>query len=98
VVELAPTAFGPVSVRAESHVASGHVTATVQLPTRNAPRRILLRARVPEGWRVTSVRLGSEALRVDDRGTVHLTGEMARSSSASRSRGISNVQGPFAPR
>jgi hypothetical protein len=74
VVERAPTAFGPVSVRAESHLASGSVTATVELPTRNAPRRILLRARVPEGWRVTSARLGSETLQVDDRGTVDLTG------------------------
>src|SRR5438093_1084005 len=46
VVERAPTAFGPVSVRAESHLASGSVTATVELPTRNAPRRTLLRAPV----------------------------------------------------
>ena len=74
VVERAPTAFGPVSVRAESHLADGHVTATVELPSRNAPRRTLLRARVPEGWRVTSARVGSEDLRVDDRGTVDLTG------------------------
>ena len=74
VVERAPTAFGPVSVRAESHLASGSVTATVELPTRNAPRRTLLRARVPKGWRVTSARLGGEALRVDERGTVDLTG------------------------
>jgi hypothetical protein len=74
VVERAPTAFGPVSVRAESHLASGNVAVTAQLPTRNAPRRILLRARVPEGWRVTSARLGSEVLPVDDRGTVGLTG------------------------
>jgi hypothetical protein len=74
VVERAPTALGPVSVRAESHLASGHLTATVKLPSRNVPRRTLLRGRVPEGWRVTSARLGSEALWVDDRGTVDLTG------------------------
>jgi hypothetical protein len=74
VVERAPTAFGPVSVRAESHLASGHVKATVELPRRNAPRQTLLRVRVPEGWRVTAARLGDGALRVDDRGTVDLTG------------------------
>ncbi len=74
VVEHAPTAFGLVSVRAESHLTDGNVTATADLPSRNAPRRILLRARVPEGWRVTSAHLGSEALRVDDRGTVDLSG------------------------
>ncbi len=74
VVERAPTAFGPVSVRAESHLTNGNVTATVELPSRNAPRRTLLRVRVPEGWHATSARLGSEMLRVDDRGTVDLTG------------------------
>src|SRR5205814_678927 len=74
VVEHAPTAFGPVSVRAESRLGNGHVTATVDLPARNAPRRTLLRARVPEGWRVTGARLGSADLAVDGRGTVDLTG------------------------
>lgn len=73
-VERAPTAFGPVSIRAESHLASGNVAVTAQLPARNVPRRILLRARVPEGWHVTSARLGSEVLQVDERGTVDLTG------------------------
>lgn len=73
-VERAPTAFGPVSVRAESHLARGDVTATVELPSRNAPRRTLLRARVPDGWRVTTARLANENLPVDDRGTVDLTG------------------------
>jgi hypothetical protein len=74
VVERAPSAFGPVSVRAESQLKAGNVTATVELPSRNTPRRTLLRARVPEGWHVTSARLASETLRVDDRGTVDLTG------------------------
>src|SRR5262249_1473870 len=45
--DRAPPALGPVSVRAESHLASGHVRATVELPSRNALRRTLLRARVP---------------------------------------------------
>jgi len=74
VVERAPTAFGSVSVRAESHLANGSVTATVELPSRNPPRRTLLRARVPQGWRVVSSRVGNESLAVDDRGTVDLTG------------------------
>src|SRR5262249_23648240 len=73
-VEQASTAFGPVTVRAESRLGSGYVTATVELPTRNAPLRTLLRARVPEGWRVTAARLGGASLGVDGRGTVDLTG------------------------
>lgn len=78
VVQRAPTAFGPVSVRAESRLASGSITTTVDLPTRNPPRRTLLRARVPEGWRVTAARLENEALAVDERGTVDLTGRKGK--------------------
>ena len=54
-VERAPTAFGPVSVSLTSHLARGEVLATVQLPQRNRPDKVLLRARVryfdPEGQR-----------------------------------------------
>jgi len=45
----------------------------VDLPQRNAAKTILLRARVPEGWIVTSATAGSVNLKVDDRGTVDLT-------------------------
>jgi hypothetical protein len=75
VVERAPTAFGPVSVRMESRLASGSLTATVELPARNVPRRTLLRARVPEGWRVTSARLADKTIKVDGQGTIDLTGQ-----------------------
>lgn len=74
VVERAPTAFGPVSVRAESHLADGKVLTTVDLPSRNAPQKTLLRARVPDGWHVTAAQVGNAPLPVDDRGTVDLTG------------------------
>src|SRR5204863_9758156 len=47
-VERAPTAFGPVSMRMESKLGQGEVVAEVGLPTRNAAKTILLRARVPE--------------------------------------------------
>jgi hypothetical protein len=73
-VQRAPTAFGPVSVCAESRLASGQVLVTAELPSRNPPRQILLRARVPEGWRVTAARAGGLDLPVDDRGTVDLSG------------------------
>lgn len=77
-VERAPTAFGPVSVHAESHLAEGHIKTTVELPARNQPRRTLLRARVPEGWRVTAASVASKSLNVDERGTVDVTGERGR--------------------
>jgi hypothetical protein len=75
IVDRAPTAFGPVSVRAESHLNAGHIRATVILPSRNPPSRTLLRARVPDGWRVTAAKLGEKPLSVDERGTVDLSTE-----------------------
>lgn len=74
-VERAPTAFGPVSVRMESQIKAGRVTATVALPARNQPQQTLLRARVPEGWRVIGATVGEKSLSVDDNGTVDLTAE-----------------------
>jgi hypothetical protein len=73
-VENAPTAFGRAAVRLESQLKNGRVLASVDLPRRNPPARIFLRARVPEGWRVTGAQIGAEQLPVDDKGTVELSG------------------------
>ena len=72
-IERAPTAFGPVSVTMASHLKQGEVVAEVALPERNAPDKILLRARVPDGWKVRSASVGSNTLAVDGNGTVDLT-------------------------
>ena len=72
-VERAPTAFGPVSVKMISHLNEGFVTAEVSLPERNAPEKILLRARLPDGWKVSSVSAGSTKLTVDEKGSVDLS-------------------------
>ncbi len=70
-VERAPTAFGPVSVRA----AAGRDEVVVEVePPPRAPRRMLLRARLP-GGRPVAADLGGRALPVDDRGTVDLSGQ-----------------------
>jgi hypothetical protein len=73
IVERVPSAFGPVSVRAESRLADGQVLVQADLPTRHPPQRTLLRARVPASWRVTAARIGDQSLPVDDRGTVDLS-------------------------
>jgi hypothetical protein len=72
-VERAPTAFGEVSVHLTSRLAAGEVVADVALPDRNPPRHTLLRARVPDGWRVVAATAGSVKLSPDDRGTVDLS-------------------------
>jgi hypothetical protein len=74
VVERAPTAFGPVSVRAESKLNAGQVVVHADLPTRNPAKRTLLRARVPDGWHITEARLDGNSLAVDDTGSVDLSG------------------------
>jgi len=72
-VERAPTAFGPISVRAKSQLSQGEVTAEVDLPQRNSPKQTLLRIRVPDGWRATSAEAGPQKLQVDERGTVDIS-------------------------
>jgi hypothetical protein len=74
VVERSPTAFGPVSLKAESRLREGHVVISADLPTRNPAKRTLLRARVPDGWRVTAATIDKAEHAVDVRGTVDLTG------------------------
>ena len=72
-VERAPTAFGPVSVRLESRLAEGKVLAEVDLPQRNPPQTVLLRARLPEGWEVVGVQGPNGPLNADRAGTVDLS-------------------------
>ena len=72
-VERAPTAFGEVSVTLTSHLAAGEIRAEVALPARQNPTRTLLRARVPDGWRVTKCFTPTGELPTDPQGTVDLT-------------------------
>ena len=71
--ERAPTAFGPVSVSMQSKLSQGEVVAEVQLPERNVVEKILLRARVPDGWKVISAKANGQDLNADEKGTVDLT-------------------------
>jgi hypothetical protein len=73
-IERAPTAFGPVSVKVESHLKRGEVVANLDLPARPVPDHAFLRIRLPDGWRVTGAKSRGTDLKVDDRGTVDLTG------------------------
>jgi hypothetical protein len=43
------------------------------LPTRNAAQKILLRARVPDGWRVVSAQAGASTLKTDEQGSVDIS-------------------------
>jgi hypothetical protein len=72
-VERAPTDFGPVSLTIQSKLNQSMVVAAVDLPQRNKPSKIFLRARVPEGWRVISAQSGSQSFQPDPLGTINIT-------------------------
>src|SRR6185436_9409661 len=72
-VERAPTAFGPVSVSMKSSLSKGEVLAEVDLPSRNPAGKTLLRARVPDGWRVTGAECSGKKLAVGEKGTVDVS-------------------------
>ena len=59
-VSNAPTRFGPVSYQIESHLAEGYIRARIIPPVRQAPSRIVLRLRNPEGSPIRSVRVNGK--------------------------------------
>jgi hypothetical protein len=72
-VERAPTAFGPISFRMESRLDKGQIVAEIDPPHRNRPKKTLLRARVPEGWRIISAEIANKTLQPDAKGTVDIS-------------------------
>jgi hypothetical protein len=72
-VRRAPSAFGPLSFKLSSRLGRGEVIAEVELPERNPPKKTFLRARVPDGWKVASARVGDRMLVTDVRGTVDIS-------------------------
>jgi hypothetical protein len=72
-LERAPTAFGPVSFRLESHLANGEIKAEIDPPRRNRPGSMLFRARPPDGWRIVSATIQDQKLQTDPLGTVDLS-------------------------
>jgi len=71
-MEKAPTAFGEVSLRAESRLKEGEVTVTVESSPR-AVKAWTLRLPDPPGYAITSVRVGDEEVRRDADGRVDLS-------------------------
>jgi hypothetical protein len=59
-VERAPTAFGQVSYTLTSSLAEGHIRAEVSLPP-VAPRKTLLRLRLPDGFQISRAQLDGDA-------------------------------------
>jgi hypothetical protein len=72
-VERAPTAFGPVSFRLESHLANGEINAEIEPPHRNRPKLMQFRVRAPDGWQIVSAEINGQQLKPDPLGTVEIS-------------------------
>jgi hypothetical protein len=59
-VAEAPTNFGKVSYRINSHVTQGYIEAEIQPPTRQPPKTIVLRLRHPEGKPMRAVTVNGQ--------------------------------------
>jgi hypothetical protein len=70
----APTAFGPVSVELLSALDKGLVTAKITPPPRRA-KTMLVRAPLPDGWRVESAKINDQAAKLIGGDTVDLSGQ-----------------------
>jgi hypothetical protein len=72
-VEDAPTAFGNVSCGSVSKLSAGYVQVNVTPPPK-APKSMLVRAPLPDGWRVKSAQIEGEDVPVRDKNVVDVTG------------------------
>jgi hypothetical protein len=72
-LERAPTAFGPVSFRLESHLSRSEIRAEIDPPRRSRPKSMLFRARVPNGWKIVSAEVENQKLKADSLGTVDIS-------------------------
>jgi hypothetical protein len=75
--DQAPTAFGKLSLETESKLSQGELLMRIDLPPLR-PRKTLLRARVPDGWKAVSATIGEMKLPVDPSGSVDLSGRFGR--------------------
>lgn len=72
-VENAPTMFGPVSCRVKSKLSDGYIEVHVKPPQRPV-KAFLLRAPLPNGWKIVSVESDGKKARLIGRDTINLTG------------------------
>lgn len=75
VLERAPTAFGPLSLRVTPRFAQHEILVQLTAPPRR-PGRMFLRLPPPTGWNITEAWLGAERMPLDSRHGIDLTGRI----------------------
>ena len=76
-VQRAPTAFGDVSVRAQSQLDSGQIVVEVEPPP-NPPKKLLVRLRLPSGWKASDATVAEAPLAIAEDGTMDLSGRSGK--------------------
>ncbi len=76
-VARAPSAFGELSFRAESHLSAGEVTIDIESPPRR-PASWLIRPPLPPGWKAVRASIGGAELPVRDGGEIDLSGRSGK--------------------
>jgi hypothetical protein len=59
-VRRAPTYYGRMSMKVESHAASGRITAEIDMPDRESPRVLFIRLRHPQGKPIRSATINGQ--------------------------------------
>ncbi|MGB2820910.1 MAG: hypothetical protein WBF17_08015, partial [Phycisphaerae bacterium] len=79
-VRNAPTHFGTVAYEIVSDVGNGNISATVEVPSRELPKTVLLRLRHPKALPIKSVEVDGKPWKDFDNGTeiIRLTGAKGR--------------------
>jgi hypothetical protein len=75
-MKRAPTAFGEVSLQAESRLGRGEVLVTIEPPPRR-PEKLLIRPTLPDGWKVVAAQASGARLALAPDGTVDLSSHRA---------------------
>jgi hypothetical protein len=83
-VQRAPTAFGELSLKVKSQVKQGKVFTDITLPDRNPPQKILLKLRLPEGYKLINAQAGETTLKRDHeiidltglKGSIHIVAQV----------------------
>ena len=71
-IRNAPTAFGPVSFKIESHLDRGRITVDWRSPTRRAPGVVFIRLRHPAGRAISALTINGKQSRSFSGETVRL--------------------------
>ncbi len=73
-IEGAPTAFGPVSLRVQSHLEEGFVVIEGTLPNRHQAEKTELKLRLPEPWKMHHAVLNNKELSIQGEDVLDLSG------------------------